>query len=418
MQSKSLDGYNSNTDSTSTAKNSRQPEESGPFGRNRSIRYTSSSVGAGRRASTRAGTTPQRQKENTAVNDFSRLYAKEQAQQSHEIPPETESNPAEKIPTECLLYGYASKTIEWKVISRFERIAAPGIICEDYDREDPELYQNSGSPMSFNRSNLPKQRNLSREAMTKARVYRGGQHWIKVTFDSWESAERAVFYSPVEIDGCLVHCEPWNGKGPVADVPIPRGVEDAGSLLSANAKSKARTLGGVGGRSAISGFEQALNASTLPRNQTFPGAQFAQPTSLDDMEIESATASSATATGELQRANESGLRSRSVPNLSTQSVTKGIKRTVLRPISEALPPQRSVMDRILSSIPVVSWLLGYSAATKPGLTGEKNAVDFSEQGPIVKEDGTWDKEHNNYYWKVWHLMDSTLGTDFCGLKED
>lgn len=95
------------------------------------------------------------------------------------------------------------------MISRYERIVAPSIICEDYDREDPSLVQSTNSPMAFNRSNIVLRDTLSREALAKSRVYRGGQHWIKVTFDSAEAADRACAYSPVEIDGCEVHCELW-----------------------------------------------------------------------------------------------------------------------------------------------------------------------------------------------------------------
>ncbi|KAK5253517.1 hypothetical protein LTR40_011108, partial [Exophiala xenobiotica] len=56
-----------------SARNARQPEESGPFGRNRSLRTTGS-----RTPRARTGTTPVRQKENTAVAEFGRLFAKEQ----------------------------------------------------------------------------------------------------------------------------------------------------------------------------------------------------------------------------------------------------------------------------------------------------------------------------------------------------
>lgn len=423
-----------------SSRNLRQPEESGPFGRNRSIRYTSS-----RRASTRTGTTPVRQKENSAVADFSRLLAKEQA--SKDTPSSTAAAaegttaPAPRVepeatPTECVLYGYANKPSEWKVISRYERIASPGFICEDYPRDDPDLFLHSNSPMGFSRASqvvIPRQP-LSREALRKSKIYRGGNHWIKITFDSYESAERACFYSPVEVDGYLVHCDLWEGKPPFTDAPIPKGAGEVGSLISRNTPAtRARTLGqatGSGKASAIAGFESAF--SSLPRNQKLPDQQFGQPQ--DDLDIPSTTASSATATSppptDLQP-QSSGLRSRSVPHLPSQAVTlptqpesqymtaiPSVKRAVLRPISEALPPQPSFVEKLLRSLPLVSWLFGPSAPAATGGAGEKKVL--IGDGPIVKEDGTWDDSPgvNGWYWGFWHGLDRVLGSDFCGLKED
>src|SRR6202046_2039864 len=116
------------TDSCSSSRNSRQPpEESGPFGRNRSNRYTGT-----RSSRTRTGTTPVRQKENPTVAEFGRLFAKEQAREEEEErsrttlpnPPTTSGTQdapravePEAVATECIIYGYASKAVEWKGIS-------------------------------------------------------------------------------------------------------------------------------------------------------------------------------------------------------------------------------------------------------------------------------------------------------------
>ncbi|KAK5076644.1 hypothetical protein LTR51_002327 [Lithohypha guttulata] len=410
---------------TSTAKNARQLEESGPFGRNRSVRYTSST---GRRASTRQGTTPSRTKENNAVSDFSRLFAKEQAAYPQTVlPTDVDAVPIESVPTECLLYGYAGKMSEWKVLSKFERAVAPGIICEDYAREDPNLFQNSNSPMGFNRSSIVVHKNLSREALEKARVYRGGNHWIKVTFDSYEAAERACFYSPLEIDGCAVHCEMWNNRGPSNDVAIPKGMDGAGELISTQ---RARTIGVMGGRaSAVAGFEQAMGG-TLPRSHVVPATQYGQPRTTDDMDASSTTASSATAT-EAQSTSltspipksTASLRSRSQPNLPSQielansptSLTQSqsqpqsqfmsrapkVRKVALRPISEALPPRQSLVERVLRSLPVVNWVLGLTVPSPAEQKGEKTGGGgLIGEGPVIQEDGSWDR------------------SDFCGLKED
>ncbi|EXJ86413.1 hypothetical protein A1O3_03364 [Capronia epimyces CBS 606.96] len=427
-----------------SARNGRQPEESGPFGRNRSLRVTGS-----RTPRARTGTTPVRQKENSAVADFGRLFAKELTKEEERTKstlttPSASAGDAarptiepEAVPTECLLYGYASKASEWKVLSKFERIVAPGFICEDYPREDPNLFLSSNSPVSLARSSLVTHANLSREAIRKSRIYNGGQHWIKVTFDSYQAADKACFYSPVEIDGCMVHCEMWHGKGPGADVAIPNGPlgTEKSNLLTQQPDNgrKARTLSAsqstrmlTGKDSAVAGFERVLQ--TLPRSHTMPDVQYGQPTTDpdDELSITSATASSATATAaELAPPPPSGLRSRSAPPLPLTASQGGgqhaaptdsqymthikVKKAVLRPISEALPPQPTLAERVLRSIPVVTWFVGSS---KQGATG-----DIIGEGPLLKEDGTWDPV-NGWYWTFWHSVDGWLGTDFCGLKDD
>lgn len=269
-------------------------------------------------------------------------------------------------------------------------------------------------------------KDLSRDALQKSRVYKGGKHWIKVTFDSWEAAQKACFYSPVEIDGYLVYCEEWQGKGPLTDAPIPKGAEAAGDLVST---SRARTMGPATGKaSAVAGFEQAA-FSTLPRSHTLPDVQFRQPPR-DDIELDSSTASSATATGPSPAAGlvvpdaGSSLRSRSVPHLPSQvsdptsqymSRNPKIKKAMLRPASEALPPRQSLIERILRGIPIISWLFG------PGSTAKKDGKAIGGlvgEGPVLKDDGTWDSNANGWYWDFWHKVDKIVGSDYCGLRDD
>ncbi|KAK5065300.1 hypothetical protein LTR84_001138 [Exophiala bonariae] len=430
MDSTNLHSEDDDSDSSSSARSARQPEESGPFGRNRSTRATGS-----RASRTRTGTTPVRQKESSAVSDFGKLFAKEQEREAERTKstlntPSADTIEPELVPTECLLYGYAGKTSEWKVLSKFEKIVSPGVICEDYSREDPNLFLSSNSPLAFSRSSIVVRNNLSREAIKKSRVYMGGQHWIKVTFDSYQAAERAIHYSPVEIDGYLVHCEMWSGRGPVADAAMPVGPEgqDSASLIRPDTSRKARTLSAsrsanmhAGSQSALAGFERAYQ--TLPKSQTLPDLQFRQPGSFDDLSTTSTTASSATATAfsppPQSPTGSSNLRSRSVPSLPARKVEDltqseymthiKVKKAVLRPISEALPPQPSFGERVLRSIPIVSWFVGANKGTagNAGIIGE---------GPLLKEDGSWDPA-NGWYWSFWHNVDYFLKTDFCGLKD-
>lgn len=384
-----------------------------------------------------------RQKEDPTVAEFGRLFAKEQAREEEERSKNTLPNPTsttsaqdaprsiepEAVATECLIYGYASKAVEWKVLSRYERIVAPSIICEDYPREDPNLYLSSTAAYSYSRSSIVVHKNLSKDALKKSRTYRGGDHWIKVTFDSYQAAERACFFSPVEIDGHMVFCEMWQGRGPFSDAPLLKGTSSANEIQrSTNTASKMRTLTTsqstshlTSVESAVAGFERATQ--TLPRSFAAPEAQYGQPASQDDASISSNTASSATATDiGPPPPSSSALRSRSVPSLPTQVTANTnpnslymthiptVKRAVLRPISEALPPQPRLTERILRTLPIVSWFVGGEKGTSNG--------DMIGEGPALKEDGSWDDMNNGWYWSFWHGIDTWLGTDFCGLKDD
>lgn len=390
--------------------------------------------------------------------EFGRLFAKEQKEeedrQSKNILPNSNSGDTlkpltapEAVATECLLYGYASKVSEWKVLSKFERMVAPSYICEDYPREDPNLALTSSNAFS---SSVVVHKNLTRDALRKSRVYKGGNHWIKVTFDNLQAAERACFYSPQEIEDHLVFCEIWQGHPPFSDSPLIKGSHPANEHRR-NAKAKLRTLTTSqttnilhsGLDSAVAGFERANQ--TLPRSFAAPDVQYGQPqpplsTTRDDFSLpspdsqSSTTASSATATAldaphPRQKATTATLRSRSTPNLptiqnrnlhpSTTTTTSSseymtaiptVRKAILRPISEALAPQPSLTTRILRHIPILSWFASKSIAT----TGQEWIGD----GPVLTEEGKWDKDRNGWYWWVWWRVDRWVGTDFCGVRDE
>jgi hypothetical protein len=123
----------------------------------------------------------------------------------------------------------------------------------------------------------------------------------------------------------------------------------------------------------------------------------------EDSQLSSATASSATATAPEQT---STLRHRSVheakPESEFMTHIPTVRRAVLRPINEALPPQPTVSERVLRSIPILSWFTG----------------DIVGDGPQFREDGTFDHQKSNLYWRFWYMIDQILGTDICGLKEE
>ncbi|KAL2003551.1 hypothetical protein VTN02DRAFT_3441 [Thermoascus thermophilus] len=378
----------------------RPPEETGPFGKRRNARYDNA------RSRTRTGTPAKR--ENPNVAEFTRLFAQQQEEERalSSLPKSTSGSsldalrkPAEKVATECILYGYRSKDSEWKVIDKYERISQ-GLICEDYPRSDPLSTKSYSHLLSG--GDVVIRTNLSADANRKSKRYAGGYHWIKVTFDSTAAADRACFFSPQEIEGHLVFCELYHGQGPREDIPIPKG-----SFAANRLKPKAHhTLT----TSHSTAFLQSkdVERSTLPRSFTVNNLAAAVPADADEQgsQLSTATASSATATATEQAHT---LRQRHVPEQKEQKPESEfmthiptIRRATLRPISEALPPQPTVSERVLRSIPILSWFTG----------------DIVGDGPQLRDDGSFDFDKSNLYWRFWYMIDMIFGTDICGLKEE
>ena len=311
----------------------------------------------------------------------------------------------EKVATECMIYGYRSKESEWKVIDKYERIST-GFICEDYPRSDPSSSGNYSQLLSGG-GDVVIRANLSPDANRKSKRYAGGFHWIKVTFDSTESADRACFYSPQEIDGHVVFCELYNGHGPAEDIPIR-----IGSAASSRFASKAQ-------RSLTTSHSTTFLQTRTPQRLRLPRSQGinnlagiadadADTGEGDSPSGSTTTASSATATGadHNQQSVQSTLSHRhpQQPNPESEFMTHipTVRKTKLRPISEALPPQPTVVERVLRSIPILSWFTG----------------DIVGDGPQLREDGSFDYERSNVYWRFWYMVDRVLGTDICGLREE
>lgn len=307
----------------------------------------------------------------------------------------------EKVATECMLYGYRSKDSEWKVIDKYERISN-GFICEDYPRSDPNSAGNYGQLLSGGEVII--RANLSADANRKSKRYDGGFHWIKVTFDSSEAADRACFFSPQEIDGHLVFCELYTGHGPAEDIPI---IKD--SLVASRYQAKApRTLTSSHSTSFLQPQPTPRDSFSLPRSTGMNNlASVADADEGESQGDSSFTASSATATGADLQAPTSSLHQRQPPQKpkpDSEFMTHipSVRKTQLRPMSEALPPQPTVTERVLRSIPVLSWFTG----------------DIVGDGPQLREDGRFDYEKSNTYWRFWYMVDRILGTDICGLRED
>ena len=80
----------------------------------------------------------------------------------------------------------------------------------------------------------------------------------------------------------------------------------------------------------------------------------------------------------------------------------------VRDMSEALPAQPSLLMRVLGSIPLVNWFVG----------AKGGAGSVISDGPVLKDDGSWDEEKNGWYWGFWRGVDNWCGTDICGMKDE
>ncbi|KAL9092797.1 MAG: hypothetical protein Q9165_004215 [Trypethelium subeluteriae] len=121
-----------------------------------------------------------------------------------------------KEPTEVILYGFGTEQ-QWAAIAFYEK-ASQGIIYEDYDRMGPTgRFDHTFASSASRAASLSR---LSQAALRKKNSYVGGEHWIKVTFDSPESADNACRTSPHKVCGYMVYAERFRGVGPDQDVPI------------------------------------------------------------------------------------------------------------------------------------------------------------------------------------------------------
>lgn len=302
-----------------------------------------------------------------------------------------------KEPTEVILRGFKSSQ-QYAAIREYERIG--GRICEDYPRDAPIEQRRYKSDLRDPAS--MRRKPLTAEEKAKAYKFAGGEHWIKVTFESAEAAEVAVEASPQTILGHVVSAELYRGVPPTADKANPVDGKQTQSLGVASG-SDAR----LGGRSS----------STLPRSFATPsmreigrgGSSLSPPDSTNSsshtldtatLSYTSGTASSATVTG--FRSSEPGPAQGSPAFCSKYIPTA--KRMKLLPAEQALLPQQSFSKRVMSKIPLISWL-------SADIIG--SAVPRTEQGEF-----DWDKA--SLYWRVMWWVDKQTGWfDICGYdKED
>lgn len=311
-----------------------------------------------------------------------------------------------KEPTQVILFGFSSSDRRCEAIDKYETFSC-GMICEDYPRKLRPKYPTAFSPASTRRALTPAEKLLVNK-------FAGGNHWVKVTFDSAEAAERAIYCSPHKIGGHWVYAQEYRGVGPDVDEPILIRRDDQGSQLLGAASRPSQTIGpSFGQKSNIT----SSGATTLPRSfapDAMPQTSEQEPAGIAS--LSSSTASSATATGpsnsdlrnrHISQTEENRSSTASQPNGQATTRPQGfthfpdIPRTVLRPASEAFLPHPSWSESMLQRLINAGWI----------------PSDFIGNGAPRLENGDFDYANASYYWIICHWLDSKLGTDLCGLQD-
>ena len=317
-------------------------------------------------------------------------------------------------PKEVILYGFGSEQ-QWEAIAYYEKVSN-GMIYEEYDREPPN--PRLGYSLAAQRSSYYP--SLEPKYMARIKTYIGGNHWVKVTFDSAEAAERACHYSGKNIHGYIVHAEMYRGTGPQGgDRPLR--VEGGMSQIASPNTISSGTLGLRGASqssatasSATATAPQPLAPQTLVPRSNMESALLrsksgtgAFPSHMDDMPTEPAQ----------PRELHQALDPNTVPahatttalNPRSQRATlrlKGanVKPVVFLPQEKAFLPAKPRWQQTFGSLPVIGWVIG----SGQGLIGDHVPR---------KEDGSFDMNSASLYWRVWYMVDNCLGSDFCGVRD-
>jgi hypothetical protein len=308
---------------------------------------------------------------------------------------------ANSQPTEVILRGFRDTEQQYAAIALYEQIA--GTILEDYSR-DPPAGQRRYQSQLRDRA-LTRRRELTSEERNMVNHTDGGYHWVKVTFESAEAADTAVYASPQRIMGFIVHAEMYRGVPPARDEAIPdfEGLEvqhERSRSVPAAFGTPRQNSGGM-----PTSFHSRLNdLSNSPSNsqvssQTLETGTLSSGTVTDlangrmDVVMDGSTTSGSQTT----LLKEDSVFCRSIPTA---------RRAVLLPAEQALRPQQSFMQRLLVAIPFLAWFGG-------SIIG--NEVPRTDAGEF-----DWAKA--SLYWKIIWWLDATFRLfqgDICANdKED
>jgi hypothetical protein len=307
-------------------------------------------------------------------------------------------------PTEVFLYGFGEE-LQWAAIDFYERVSN-GIILEDYERQP----QGQRYELSRTMGRAAAQKSLSRAAMRKKNKFAGGEHWIKVTFDSRQASELAIARSPHTIKGYLIYAEPYQGRGPLRDEPLfatQAGAQITSDVLPPSFSTddpfnRSPTESATMSSATATGGNREQHSQQQQQQQQRPPWGTVTTNNLQD----SPTASSSTFNNALSPRLTTGTPSRSTgfqPGTASDATPRprgfrveGAVRAVVLPAEMALAPKTAKTSW-------TSWI---------------GASEIIGSAVPRREDGTFDWDRASFYWRLFMIIDLWLGTDFCGMKGD
>lgn len=296
--------------------------------------------------------------------------------------PSTRFAPAQNEPTEVILRGYRNALQQYAAIDRFEQVA--GRICEDYPRDPPaeqRRYKSELRDPAYTR-----RRALTPEERAKVNKADGGEHWVKVTYESADAADLAISVSPLSILGHMVYAEPYHGIPPTRDEAVHDG--SIGALLDDGLRSPTQTHTGPRRQSHAknSSFSGRRGLRSLEHDLS-PTSSRTADTGTVTSASETATLSSGTSSATMNGGAVTTSRSDVVETQAQSEFCKAIptaRKVKLLPAEQALLPQQTTMQRVVQQIP----LLNYFGGSMIG-----NEVPRTETGEF-----DWDRA--SLYWKL------------------
>jgi hypothetical protein len=401
-------GYDYSTNPNADSAGRREPLEKGPFGR--SMRRSRSGFSRSRSKTAE----PRREEdriraENMAAEDaiFGSMKkissAKDEAgaEGAEKVARAAHVAESESEPTEVFLYGFGEE-LQWAAIDFYERVSN-GIILEDYERQPPGQRYDASRTMGRHAA----QKSLSRAAMRKKNKFAGGEHWIKVTFDSRRASELAIARSPHTIKGYLVYAEPYQGRGPLRDEPLlatQAGVQITSDVLPPSfSTDDPFNRSPTDSNTISSATATGSNRGQQSQHQQRPPWGTVTTNNLQD----SPTASSSTFNDALSPRPQM---------TATPSRSTGFQPGA---VSDGTPRPRGL--RVEGAVRAVVLPAEMALAPKTAKTSWTSWIGASEViGSAVprREDGTFDWDRASFYWQLFMIIDLWLGTDFCGMKGD
>ncbi|KAM7208914.1 hypothetical protein V8F20_000792 [Naviculisporaceae sp. PSN 640] len=374
------------------------PHQDGSLGRSRKAVPETGSFGKStRRSRSKTGTPARREDPTVAAAD--RVFSDWLAGQNNKEPDTTQrpilSSPEEtpsalpnfsqpQQPTEVILRGYRSSQQQYAAINHYEQLA--GRICEDYPRDPPveaRRYKSELRDPAFTR-----RRTLTAEERAKVTKADSGEHWVKVTFESADAADAAIYASPQTILGHVVYAEPYHGIPPARDEAIPaEPIVRSSSQRRRHNHTNSGSFGSFGRANVENDFAQISPPRSQVSSRTADTATIGSAAGSGTLTADTVMGGMQTTGGEgALRTTSSGVQ---LPHEQKQDDgycrrIPTARRAQLLPVEQALLPAPSLQQRILSHIPFLSFFGRGMIGTEIPRT----------------ESGDFDWERASLYWKL------------------